>query len=95
MATTPTTKGSTVAKHIMAASMNGTRDGQDWPKVGEPAPAFLVGDELAQAVAHGWVVEAKSKAPVETATDTGDVETATTDTKPKPRARKGLTSGDF
>jgi len=45
--------------HVMAAQISGTRNGVDWPRRGEPAPADLTADELAHMVAIGHVREVK------------------------------------
>ena len=37
-------------QYVMAVGISGTRNGRDWPRIGEPAPADLTADELAHMV---------------------------------------------
>lgn len=53
-----------MAPHVMAVKISGTRDGQDWPGVGQPVD--LPNDELTEMVAKGLVVHVDDA--VETAT---------------------------
>ena len=42
-------------RHIMTATISGTRNGADWPAKGQTAPADLTEDELLHMVAVGHV----------------------------------------
>lgn len=44
-------------KYVMAVGISGTRNGRDWPRIGEPVPADLAGDELAHMVSIKHVRE--------------------------------------
>jgi len=43
-------------KYVMAVGISGTRNGQDWPRIGEPAPD-MPADELAHMLAIDHVRE--------------------------------------
>ena len=45
-------------KYVMAVGISGTRNGQDWPRIGESVPADLAADELAHMVEINHVREA-------------------------------------
>lgn len=70
---------------IMAGVVSGTRDGQDWPKVGESID--LPADEAASLIAAGIAVAAPTKAVAETAAVAPKAETAAA---AKPSARKAV-----
>ena len=61
---------------LMKVAISGTRDGRDWPAIGEPAPS-LPPDERASMLAAGLLVES--------ATDDRPVQTATVETRPRAR----------
>jgi hypothetical protein len=55
-------------KYVMAVGISGTRNGQDWPRIGEAPPADLTGAELAHMVEINHIrevpVELAEPAPV-------------------------------
>ena len=59
-------------KFIQKHHISGTRNGQDWPGAGEPVDLPEV--EAAEYLAAGLIVS--TTAPVETAADVAEVETA-------------------
>jgi len=63
----------------MLVSISGTRDGQDWPARGG---LLEVADAEATALVAGGLAEA-------VAPEAGEVETASVDTRPSARGRKG------
>lgn len=74
-----------MSQHVMKAYISGTRNGIDWPKPGEPAPADLTERELRQYVTSGLVKVVDDEPVVEAATVSTPVEAATVPaTPPEP-----------
>ena len=68
----------------MLLKLSGMRDGQEWPTAGEVL--VCPDDEAASLIGTGLAVAVKAEAPVESATATPDVETATVKRGPgRPR----------
>lgn len=71
-------------KITMRVGITGTRDGQDWPAIGETID--LPADEANELVAAGLAEAASKAAPAKV--ETAAVEAPETAAEPKPRARK-------
>lgn len=70
-----------MAEHVMRAKLTGTRDGEDWPAVGQPVPESVTGDELDGLVASGHVVKADTP-------KTGQLPEPETAVAPEPEKRR-------
>lgn len=79
-------------KYTMLGGISGTRNGVDWPKPGQPAPADLTKREIDRLTEARIIAEIDTPAgDVETAQDSTPVETATTKRR---RAKAAATTED-
>lgn len=74
-------------KYVMAVGISGTRNGRDWPRIGEAPPADLTADEISHMVAINHIREV----PVELAEPAPLVEVSKP-VAPEVRARRRRTA---
>lgn len=73
----------------MKVSVSGSRNGKDWPPIGG---TIDLPDAEAQSYITSGLAESTAKSTEAAVPDSGDAETATIDTKPKPRKRAAKSS---